>query len=147
MAVKKKRKAPAIVRRSKAASRAWREIWALLEEKGLDNDVYAPTVAIWAVELGLAEDAANAIYMPLDPATGERTPRTLEQYLAGRNSQTVQELTVLREALRNAGSLAGQFGTSPLAQKRAGVSSDEPKVSPMMQYIKDVNERRKRGVS
>jgi len=147
VALKKHRKIPPLVKKSKAATRAWREIWALLDEKSLANDVYAPTVAIWAIELGLAEDAANAIYNPLDHNTGERESRTLEQYLAGRNSQTIPELTVLREALKNASALAAQFGTSPLAQKRAGTTSDEPKVSPMMQYIKDVNERRKRGVS
>jgi phage terminase small subunit len=145
--VKKKRKAPAIVRQNKAASKAWREIWALLEEKGLASDVYAPTVAIWAVELGLAEEAANAIFLPIDAKSGERVPRTLEQYLAGRNSQTAQELTLLRDALKHAGSLAAQFGASPLAQKRAGTGGEEPKESPMMEYIKLANSRRKREVS
>ncbi len=137
--------APAIVRKSAAAKKAWREIWKHLNAAGMAHDLYAPTVAIWAVEMGLASEAADAIFRPIDPETGERRNQTLEQYLCGRNSQTAQELTLLREALKHAGSLADKFGTSPKAAHSIGASANKQKEeSPMMQYIRAANERRKK---
>lgn len=134
-------RAPAIVNRSRAAKRAWRDLWALLTDHDLDSDIYAPMLALVAVELGLAEDAASAIYRPTDPETGERGERTLEEYLAGRNSQTAQELTVLRDALKQAAKLISDFGTSPVSQRRMGGAEKKQEESPMMQYIRAANER------
>lgn len=134
-------KAPAIVKRSTAASRAWRGLWALLADNGMDEEIYTPTVAILAVELGLADDASNAIYRPIDKDTGKRVKRTLEEYLVGRNSQTAQELTLLRDSLKHASILADKFGTSPYAQKKAGTTKAKNEESPMMAYIRAANER------
>ena len=140
-------RAPGIVRRSPGARRAWRDLWELLEQNSLSQEVYSPMVTALALEIGLADEASNAIYRPMDPDTGKRTKRTLEQYLDGRNSQTAQELTVLRDALRQAAALAKEFAMSPLAQKRAGGSEKKQEESPMMQYIRAANERMKRRAS
>lgn len=140
-------KPPGIVRRSAPARRAWRDLWKLLDTHEMGHDVYAPIVAVMAVELGIADEASNAIYRPIDQETGKRGKRTLEQYLDGRNSQTAQELTVLRDSLRQLAKLAGEFGTSPLSQKRVGVPAEKDEESPMMQYIRAANERLKRRVS
>ncbi len=113
----------------------------------MGQDMFAPMVAVIAVELGLADDASTAIYRPRDPETGKRGRRTLETYLKGRNSQTAPELSVLRDSLRQAAKLAAEFGTSPLSQKRAGTGEEKPAESPMMQYVRAANERMKRRAS
>lgn len=112
---------------------------------------YVPMITAMAVELGMAEDAANAIYRPLNPYTKKREKRTLEEYLEGvgpggmrgerRNSQTSQELTLLRDSLKQLAKLAAEFGTSPLSRKRLGTSAKKPDESPMMAYIRGANER------
>jgi hypothetical protein len=108
----------------------------------MDQEIYAPQVTAMALELGLAEEAATAVYRPTDPETGKRYRRTLEEYLAGRNSQTAQELTVLRDSLREFSKLAAAFGTSPLSQKRIGATEKATEESPMMAYIRAANDRR-----
>jgi hypothetical protein len=136
-----------MVRRSAASRRAWKDLWKLLEANQMAEAVYAPMVTVIAIEFGLAEDASNAIYRPLDPETRKRTKRTLEEYLAGRNSQTAQELTLLRDSLKQAAKLAEQFGTSPLAEKRVGAGEKSPGESPLMEYVRTANERMKRRSS
>lgn len=138
-------RAPYIVNRSKAAKRAWRDMWELLGDHDLDEQIYKPMLALVAVELGLAEEAANAIYRPMDRATGKRRERTLEEYLAGRNSQTAQELTLLRDSLKQAAKLISDFGTSPVSQRRMGGVEKKKEESPMMAYIRAANERMHKG--
>jgi len=140
-------KAPVMVRRSAAARKHWRDLWRFLEANEMADLVYVPMVTIIAIEFGLAEDASNAIYRPLDPTTGKRTKRTLEEYLDGKNSQTAQELTLLRDSLKQAAKIAEQFGTSPLAEKRVGAGEKGTGESPLMEYVRTANERMKRRIS
>lgn len=135
-------RAPAIIRKSSSARRAWRDLWSLLDEQGMAEDIYRPMVAALSMELGLAEDAANAVFRPVNPYTGKRAKRTLEEYLDGRNSQTAQELTLLRDSLRQVAKLAAEFGASPAARKRIGSVEKSETESPMMQYIRTSNEMR-----
>jgi hypothetical protein len=141
------RKAPRYLRNVPAARRAWRDLWALLEENGLGEELYEPMVSIIATELGLAEEASNAIFRPIDPETGRRVKRTLEQYLRGRNSQTSQELTVMRDSLKQAAKLIAGFPTSPAAEKQIGNNRGKNEESPMMEYIRTMNDRLKRRTS
>ena len=136
-------RAPVMVRRSAAARRAWRELWRLLDEHDMAAEVYAPTVAVLAAHMGIADEAAEAVFRPINPLTGKREKRSLEEYLVGRNSQTSQELTVLRDSLRQVVKVAAEFGMSPAAQARIGADSGSDEPSPMMQYIKAMNERMK----
>jgi len=138
-------KAPALVRRSASARKAWRDLWRLLDEGDRADDVYAPMVAMIAVELGLADDASNAVYRPIDPATGKRGKRTLEEYLQGRNSQTAQELTLLRDSLKQAAKLVAEFGSSPLAEKKLGAKKPKQALSEMGEFIRAREERLNRG--
>lgn len=140
-------KAPAVIQRSASAKKAWQDIWSLLKANDMDDEIYAPMVLTIAMELALVDDASNAIFRPMNADTGKRSKRTLEQYLAGRNSQTIPELTLLRESLKSLAKLVAEFGTSPLSQKRVGGISKQPEESPMMQYIKAANERMRRRVS
>jgi len=129
----------------------------MLDEQDMADPVYVPMITAMAMELGMAEDAANAIFHPINPYTNRRVKRSLEQYLTGsgpagfqglpRNSQTSQELTVLRDCLKQLAKLAGEFGTSPLSQKRIGAARKENEESPMIAYIRAANERMKRRVS
>lgn len=147
-------KAPAIIRRSATARRAWRDLWTFLHEQDQTDPAYLPIVTTMAMELGMAEDAANAIYHPISPVTGKRVKRTLEQYLSGsgppgfvtlpRNSQTSQELTLLRDSMKQLAQLArlaAEFPTSPLSRKRIGAKPKNPEQSEMMKYIQRTNER------
>lgn len=134
-------RAPVLIAKNPSALRAWNDLWVLLADNDMDQAIYAPTVMAMAMEMGLAEDASEAVYRPLNTATGERKEQTLEQYLAGRNSQTAQELTLLRDSLKQIARLAAEFGASPLAQKKVGNVQRQPDESPMMQYIRAANER------
>ena len=134
---------PAMIKHSAGARRAWRETWRLLEAEGEARDIYRPVVTALAMNLGMAEDSAAAVFTVRDPDTGERTPQTLEEYLAGRNSQTAQELTVLRDSLRQAAKIALEFGMTPGARSRLGVEEKSAEESPMMQYIRAANARMK----
>ena len=144
-------KAPAIIQRSATARKSWRELWGLLDEQDMADPAYVPMITAMAMELGMAEDAANAIYRPISPYSGKRVKRTLEQYLSGsgpagftgqpRNSQTSQELTLLRDSMKQIAKLASEFGTSPLSRKRLGASAKKTEESPMMAYIQAANAR------
>lgn len=123
----------------------------MLTEHDMADPVYMPMITAMAMELSMAEDAANAIYRPISPHTGKRVKRTLEQYLTGsgppgftgvpRNSQTSQELTLLRDSLKQLAKLAAEFGTSPLSKKRLGTGKKTAEESPMMAYIRAANDR------
>lgn len=171
-----------MVRRTAAARRHWRDIWRLLDDHEMADERYAPMVSILAVQLGLADDAAEAVFHPVDPITGSRFNRSLAEYLAGididpknetvnamreaalyatpdeaeplveflkmirataRNSQTAQELTVLRDSLRQAVAVAKEFGMSPASLAKIGGIEKAPEESPMMAYIRAANERMK----
>ena len=136
-------KAPTICKTA-AARKAFADLWLILENAGHDEEIYIPTVGVLATQMAIAVESATAVYTPIDPDTGKRTKRTLEEYLDGRNTHTMPELTIYREAMRNIVQIAGLFGGSPKAARAIGGIKEKTEDSPMMAYIKEANERMRR---
>ena len=126
------------------AKRLWTELYPQLEERGRIDDTDLTTFEALCHHYGLYREAWRAIYQPIDSESGKRRRQSLEEYLQGRNSQTQPELTVMRESLKEFEKLVGEFGLSPLARKKAGSGETQKSDSPMMEYVRAMNERMKR---
>jgi len=126
------------------AKRMWRELYPILAEKGRIEDTDLGTFEALCHHYGLYRETWRAIYRPKDPYTGKRTKRSLEEYLDGKNSQTQPELSVMRESLKEFEKLMSEFGLSPLARKKAGTQEAKQTESPMMEYVRQMNDRLKR---
>jgi P27 family predicted phage terminase small subunit len=125
------------------SKRLWRELYPLLAEEGRIAETDLSTFEAMCFHYGLYREAWQAVYRPRDPETGKRTKQTLEQYLDGKNSQTQPELSVLRESLKEFEKLMSEFGLSPLSRKKAGTTEKKQSESPMMEYVRKMNERLK----
>jgi P27 family predicted phage terminase small subunit len=124
--------------------RLWRELYPVLDERGRIDETDLTTFEALCFHYGIYREAWRAIYRPIDPDTGKRRKRTLEEYLAGKNSQTQPELSVMRESLKEFEKLMSEFGLSPLSRKKAGTQEEKQSESPMMEYVRKMNERLKR---
>lgn len=100
------------------ARQEWKRLAPDLVEQALLTSLDLTTLEIACRLYGLSREAEEAIYHPRDPQTGRRGRRTLQQYLAGRNSQTTPELATARSAWSLYRSYLVEFGLSPASRNR-----------------------------
>jgi phage terminase, small subunit, putative, P27 family len=111
-----------------------RRWWDLAEElvrNGLLTVVDIPALEMTCDIYGQYRDLHDAIYKPIDPDTGKRTKRTLAQYMAGRNSQTIPEYTAMRNLLAAYKSYLAEFGLTPVSRNRVNIPKPERAADPM----------------
>lgn len=87
-------------------------------------------------------ETKQAIYNPINPETGKRHKRSLEEYLNGGNSQTTPELTAMNKAFAHYKDLMNNFGLSPLARTKTR-EEPEQKDTPFQSYMRLMNEHMK----
>ena len=136
----------------------WREIVGDLKDQGLLTTLDLASLQLLCEAFGDFEEAKQALFYPVNPRTGKRVRRTLEQYLSGiepwvraaelkkmttadlsvlrRNSQTAPELTQRNRAYALFKSYLTEFGLSPASRNRISVpkpkESDEDPVEKML---------------
>jgi P27 family predicted phage terminase small subunit len=103
----------------------WQELAPLLVQQGILADLDRTTLEALCSCWGLYREAAAVIYRP----RGRR--RTLESYLAGRNSQTAPELALARAMLQLYKSFLAEFGLSPASRGKITTAPKEQEKDPM----------------
>ena len=136
------------------ARRLWKSMAPDLVEQQLLTAIDVATLQMTCEAYGDYEEAKQAIFHPVDPRTGKRVRRSLEQYLSGidpwmdvslispllrRNSQTAPELTQRNRAWAIFKSYLTEFGLSPASRNRIHVSA--PKETGQDPMEKLLNER------
>ncbi len=96
----------------------WKILAAELVEQDLLTTLDLGTLEICCGIYGIYAEARQAVYNPLDPATGKRRRRSLAEYLEGRSSQTSPELATMRAAERGYRQYLAEFGLSPSSRQR-----------------------------
>jgi len=128
----------------------WKEIAPELVHVEMLRVVDMATLMLACDAFGQYQEAKQAIYRPMNPITGKRVRRSLEQYLSGldpwidiasmdpvelyrlrRNSQTAPELAVMKSAWATYKGYMAEFGLSPAARNRISVPVPEEKSDPM----------------
>ena len=136
----------------------WRELVGDLKEQGLLTALDLASLQLLCEAFGDFEEAKQALFYPVNPRTGKRVRRSLEQYLSGiepymraaelkkmdtadlsvlrRNSQTAPELAQRNRAYALFKSYLTEFGLSPASRNRISVpkpkESDEDPVEKML---------------
>jgi len=139
------------------ARRLWKDLVQDLVDQQLLSSVDLAALQLTCEAYGDYEESKQAIFRPLDPRTGRRTRRSLEQYLSGidpwmdieklsplnliglrRNSQTAPELTQRNRAWRMFKAYMIEFGLSPASRNRINLpTSKEPGQDPMEKILNE----------
>lgn len=109
----------------------WRELAAELVETGLLTVVDLPALEMTCDIYGQYRDLHDAIYKPIDPETGKSSKRSLAEYMAGANSQTIPEYTAMRNLLTAYKSYLAEFGLTPVSRNRVNIPKPERAEDPM----------------
>lgn len=136
------------------AKRMWKRVVDELVNTKVLTEVDVEGLQLACEAYGEYEEAKQAIYKPVNPLTGKRCRRTMEQYLSGldpwidvaeleplefsklrRNSQTAMEMIVMRGARQAFKSLVGEYGLTPVSRNRIDVGERSEKVDPMEEII------------
>jgi len=104
----------------------WKSLAAELVDKGLLTVVDLGALEVCCFNYGLYKEFDKSIRTwTTDPVTGKRRKRTYAEYLAGRNSQTIPELTAMQKAFQLYKSYLVEFGLTPASRNR--IELPEPK--------------------
>ena len=115
--VEKLPKPPSVM--PKEGKKIWKKLGQELLEKGLLTVLDVPTFEMCCFNYGLYHELANEVYRKeTDPATGNVRRRTLAEYMAGKNSQTMPEYTSMVKAFNTYKSFLSEFGLSPASRSR-----------------------------
>jgi P27 family predicted phage terminase small subunit len=98
------------------AKQEWKRVAAELVGEGMLTVLDLATLEICCAAYALYREAENAIYRPKKGRT-----QTLAQYLNGRNSQTMPELSTMRGAWQTYRSYLTEFGLAPASRGRISV--------------------------
>lgn len=127
---------------NKWAKAKWRELAQQLFDDGLLTVLDTTTLEVLCVNYGIYRELHDAIHRPpeLDEEgnpTGRRRKRTLAEYMAGRNSQTMPEYTAMTKAFQTYKSLMAEFGLSPAARGRINVPKPAKQEDPMERLLNE----------
>ena len=100
------------------AKRWWKQQTPVLLETGVLRTVDLPSLETVAELYGQYRESQDAVYHCIDEETGARRKRSLAEYMAGRNSQTMPEYTAMTKALASYRAAAAEFGLSPVSRNR-----------------------------
>ena len=121
------------------ARRLWKEMAPELVEQDLLTTLDLAVLYLCCEAYGDYEEAKQAIFRPVDPKTGKRVRRSLQQYLQGRNSQTAPELAQKNRAWAIFKSYMTEFGLSPASRNRIHLpAKKEAGQDPMEKLLNEV---------
>ena len=110
----------------KHGKRLWKKLGLELLDKGLLTVVDLPAFEMCCFTYGLYREAAEVVFKHItDPNTGRRRRQTFEEYMAGRNSQTMPEYTSLKQAFTAYRGFLSEFGLSPGTRSRIDLPERE----------------------
>lgn len=99
--------------------RLWKELITELTAQQLVTTIDLATLELCCAAYGMYREAKDAIFHHLqDPETGKRARRTLAEYLRGRNSQTMPEMTTMKTGWQLYKAYMAEFGLSPASRNR-----------------------------
>lgn len=140
------------------ARRLWKELALELVEQDLLTTLDLAALQLTCEAYGDFQEAKQALFHPVDPRSGKRVRRSLEQYLSGldpwvdvrkldtsafinmrRNSQTAPELAQKNRAWAIFKSYMTEFGLSPASRNRISLpAKKEQGQSPMEKLLNEV---------
>ena len=100
------------------ARRFWKELISELMDQNLVTKIDLVTLEMCCDAYGMYREAKDAIFHPRDAKTGKRLRRTLSQYLVGKNSQTMPEMTTMKTGWQLYKVYMIEFGLSPASRNR-----------------------------
>jgi P27 family predicted phage terminase small subunit len=109
----------------------WKRIAQQLVDNGVLTELDLPALEQLCQQYGRAQELYDAMTHEIDE-TGKRRKRSLAEYLVGRNSQTMPEYQVMRQAENLLKAYLEQFGLTPASRNRIDLShAQEEKQDPM----------------
>lgn len=100
------------------ARRLWKDLIAELMEQQLVTTIDLATLELCCEAYGMYREAKDAVFHPRNLETGKRVRRSLAEYLRGRNSQTMPELTTMKNGWQLYKAYMAEFGLSPASRNR-----------------------------
>lgn len=113
-----------------------KKMWKRLAEKIIDAKILTALdleeFEICCAAYGEYRAAYEAVYRRIeDPETGRRRRQTFQEYMEGRNSQTMPEYISMKSAWSAFKSYAAEFGLSPVARNRIDIPMDPDEEDPI----------------
>ena len=103
----------------KYGKKMWRTLGPELIDKGLLTEADLQTFEICCFNYGLYRGCAEIVFKRIkDRKTKNMRRRTLEEYMKGKNSQTMPEYISMTKAFSTHKSYLAEFGLSPAARSR-----------------------------
>ena len=120
------------------ARRLWKELIEKLMEQDLVTTIDIVTLELCCDAYGIYREAKEAVFHPRDQKTGKRLRRSLAEYLRGRNSQTMPELTTMKTGWQLYKAYMAEFGLSPASRNRIHLpGSKEAGQDPMEKILNE----------
>ena len=101
------------------------------------TEVDWPMLELLCAAYSQYREAYDAVYHPVDPETGKRNKRTLDEYMRGRNSQTMPEYQAMKTAYQTYKSYAAEFGLSPASRNRIELPERKDEEDPMERLLNE----------
>lgn len=117
------------------ARRMWKELISELMNQNLATTIDLVTLELCCDAYGMYKEAKDAIFHPRDAKTGKRFRRTLAQYLLGRNSQTMPEMTTMKTGSQLFKAYMAEFGLSPASRNRINLPGPKDEGQDPMEKI------------
>lgn len=122
---------------NKYGKRCWREVGEELVRKRILTLVDLPAFELACMSYGLYRAAHDAVFRPIDETTNRRRQRDLDEYLSGKNSQTIPEYQAMKSSLQQYRALMSDFGLSPSSRNRLDVPEEPDELDPMERLINE----------
>lgn len=114
--------------------RLWKQVVVQLTDNGVLTDLDLPALEQLCQEYGIAAELYDAVTHYVDE-DGKRKRQSIAEYLAGRNSQTMPEVAVMRQAKNAMKSYLEQFGLTPASRNRIDLGKGEEKEEDPMEAL------------
>jgi len=115
-----------------AGKRMWKRLAAELVDAGILTVVDLPALEVCCLNYGIYVSLWKSIFRMIeDPDTGKRRRRRLEEYMMGKNSQTMPEYTSMTKAFSTFKSYLIEFGLTPASRSRVEVPRGSKDADPM----------------
>lgn len=112
------------------ARRMWRELTPIIVDNGVLGEVDLPAWEACCQQYGIYRELYDAITHTYDE-TGKRVRRSIAEYLAGQNSQTIPEYTAMNKAFAQMNTYLQQFGLTPASRNRIDLKGGQADEDPM----------------
>ncbi len=105
----------------KYGKKIWKELGQKLVEDKILTEIDLYSFEMLCGTYQMFAEARDAVFRPLDPATGKRRKQTLQEYMKGRNSQTQPEYIAYKSSYQLFKQYLTEFGISPSSRSRVEI--------------------------